>query len=84
MLSCFLTYSHTVCEMCVCVPALGLDDQVDGQSIVDALMTQQICIFEDLPSEDEYQLLCLCLEPLGYLLLKLQRHRERHELIPAK
>lgn len=68
--------TRIVCEMCVCVPALGLDDQVDGQSVVDALVTQQICIFEDLPSEDEHQLLCLCLEPLGYLRLKLQRQAE--------
>lgn len=68
----FVCKSVCVCvRLFVCVPALRLDDQVKSHSFLDALLTQQIRVLQDLPSEDQDQLLRICLEPFGDDLFKL-------------
>lgn len=50
----------------------SLDDQVDSQAILDAVLIQSVPVFQDFPSEDQHQLVLLGFEPPRDLLFKLE------------
>ena len=49
----------------------GLDDQMNSEPILDAMLVQRVPILEDLACEDQDQLILLCLKSPGDLLFKL-------------
>lgn len=53
-----------------------LDDEMYGEAVFDAVLVQRVAIFQDLPCEDQYQLILLGFEPPGNLLLELQSKKE--------
>lgn len=49
----------------------GLDDQVDGEPVLDPVLAQRVPVLEDLAGEDQDQLILLSLKPPGDLLFEL-------------
>ena len=49
----------------------GLDDQMNSEPILDAMLVQRVPILEDLACEDQDQLILLCLKSPGDLLFEL-------------
>lgn len=56
----------------------GLDDQVDGEPILDPVLVQGVPVLENLACEDQDQLILLSLKPPGDLLFELWSRGKGH------